>query len=748
MSVAEIKPHLDAAKGAPATRGPVGVAVVVFTLTTLMAASLLFTVEPMVAKMLLPIYGGSPMVWNTSMLFFQVALLLGYTYAHLSQRLLGARWQPLVHIPLVVVPLLVLPMSLPGWAVSGGSAPVALWLLLVLTAVVGAPFAVLSTIGPLIQRWYSWAGLPRSKDPYFLYAASNVGSMLALLAYPFLIEPAADLEAQARWWALGYRVFVVLVVACVLIIRFRSSRTPAEASAEEETATEEAAERITWRRRLRWLGLAFIPSSLMLGATTHISTDIAPVPLMWVVPLALYLATFIIAFGSKKHRWLSHTVTIAALSAAVIPWTLFIIGPDFIGILLALALVLVAGLACHGLLAKDRPNPRRLTEFFLIISLGGAFGGAFNTLVAPVVFNWTAEFPLVVTSLAVLPILLRRMDATTRWNLPGAAVSVKAFVVAAPLVLLAGTIVLRLGASSFLPAVLVIGVPWCVLAIRRPRMMAIGVALSTVLLLWYRMPTDSIRMRTFFGNYHVYMDGSGRRMFGHGSTVHGFQFTGGPLRTTPVAYFGRSGPFGDLFTAYGERSSRVAIVGLGTGVMAAYGHQGQTMDFYEIDPVVLRIASNWFSYLTDSKADVNAIVGDGRLELEKVPDGSYGMIVLDAFTSDSVPPHLLTYEALQLYTRKLAPGGVLAFNVTNRSLDLAPMLAATARAAGLASMTGNGAEDPQKIYYHSRWVAIARKDADLRPLRAKSWRWHTPPAGGPVWTDAHSSLFGVLNVGR
>jgi spermidine synthase len=710
----------------------------------LVAASLLFTVEPMVAKMLLPIYGGSPMVWNTSMLFFQVALLLGYTYAHFSQRLLGIRWQPLVHIPLVIAPLLVLPIVLPSWSEAGESTPVAPWLLLVLMAVVGAPFAVLSTIGPLIQRWYSWADLPRSKDPYFLYAASNVGSMLALLAYPFLIEPAADLDAQTRWWALGYRVFVVLVVACVLIIRFRGAKTSSEVPAEEETAVEE---KISWRRRMRWLGLAFIPSSLMLGATTHISTDIAPVPLMWVVPLALYLATFIIAFGSKKHRWLSHTVTLAALAAAVIPWTLYIIGPDPLSILLALSLVFVAGLACHGLLAKDRPTPRRLTEFFLIVSLGGAFGGAFNTLVAPMVFNWTAEFPLVVTSLAVLPLVLGRVDTTVRGRFPGAATLVKTFVLAGPLLLLAITIFLRLGASSFIPAAVAVGVPWCVLAIRRPRVMAIGVALTTVLLLWYRMPTDSIRERTFFGNYHIYTDGNGRRMFGHGSTVHGYQFTGGPLRTTPVSYYGRSGPFGDLFTAYGERSSHVAVIGLGTGVIATYGHRGQTMDFYEIDPAVVRIATNWFSYLGDSKADVATIAGDGRLELEKVPDGSYGVIILDAFTSDSVPPHLMTREALQMYTRKLAPGGVLVFNVTNRSLNLAPMLAATARAAGLTSITGNGAADPQKIYYRSRWVAIARKDADLQPLRAKAWRWHTPPAGGPVWTDAHSSLFGVLDFG-
>jgi SAM-dependent methyltransferase len=743
MSIsAEEKPRIDAAVRRP-PRVPAGIMVTLFTLTTLMSASLLFTVEPMVAKMLLPSYGGSPMVWNTSVLFFQIALLVGYAYAHWSQRLLGARWQPLVQIPLVIAPLFVLPVALPAWLDARGSTPDALWLLLVLAAVVGAPFAVLSTIGPLVQRWYSWADLPRSNDPYFLYAASNVGSMLALLAYPFLIEPAADLAAQARWWAFGYVVFTALLVACGLIVRFRTTKTPSEALTEAEPVAEE---QISWWRRARWLGLAFIPSSLMLGVTTHISTDIAPVPLMWVVPLALYLATFIIAFGSKKQRWLSSTVTVAAISAAVLPWTLYLMGYRAVlsAILLSLSLVLVSGLACHGLLAKDRPIPRRLTEFFLIISLGGALGGAFNSLVAPMVFDWVAELPLVVTALAVLPLALsRKPDMTARWHFRGAAALVEAFVLTGPLLAVAAY--LRLGGSWFVVILLASFLPWCVLAVRRPLMMAIGAALTTTVLFWYQTPTDTFRERTFFGTYSVYTD-NGWRIFAHGTTVHGYQFPSGPKRTIPVSYFGRPGPLGDLFASYGDRSRRIAVVGLGTGVMASYGRRGQKMDFYEIDPAVVKIAIDQFSYLGDSRADISAIVGDGRLGLDNEPDGSYGMIILDAFSSDAVPPHLLTREALQMYARKLTAGGVIVFNVTNRNLDLAPMLGATARAAGLASMTGQGDADPQRIYRASSWVAVTRSDADLQPLRAKAWRWHTPRSG-PVWTDAHSSLFGVLKLG-
>jgi SAM-dependent methyltransferase len=738
---AEIAPHIDAGAARPA-RGPDCIVVMLFALTGLIGSGLLFVVEPMVAKMLSPAYGGSPTVWSTSVFFFQIATLVGYLYVHWAQRLLNARGQLPVQILLAVAPLFVLPFTLPTWSGTVGSTPPVLRLLLILTMVVGAPIAVLSMMGALVQRWYSSSGLPRSNDPYFLCAAGNIGGMLALLGYPFVIEPAADLATQARWWVIAYGVFTALVIACGLIVRFRTAGVPAEAPVGTETVS---AEQISWARRARWLGLAFIPSSLMLGTTTRISTHIAAIPLIWVMPLALYVATFTVTFGLKNQRWMTPTVTAAAISAAVIPWTLYLQRALAADIVLCLALVLVAGLACHGLLAQDRPTPRRLTEFLMIVSLGCALGGAFNSLLAPMVFNWGAELPLVVTALAVLPLALhRRPDAPTAWRFPGAEGLVKAFVFTGPLLAVAAY--LNLGRSWLIVASVAVCLPWCVLAVSRPRAMAVGVALTTAVLFWYQTPNDSFRKRTFFGAYEVYLQ-HGWWVLSDGTTMRGYQYATVPIRTMPVSYYGRPGPLGDLFAGYGDRSRRIAIVGLGTGVEASYGHRGQWMDFYEPDRTSLDIARNRFGYLNDSKAKISAILGDGRIQLDKVPDGRYGMIILDAFNSGAVPTHLLTREALQLYARKLSPGGVLAFHVTKRNLDLAPMLRATARSVGLASMTGYGYADPKRIYQNSTWVAIARSDSDLQPLRAKAWRWKTPPTGGPVWTDAQASPIGVLKFG-
>ena len=738
---AEAAPRIDAGAARPA-RGPDGIVVTLFSLTGLIGSSLLFVVEPMVAKMLSPTYGGSPMVWSTSIFFFQIATLVSYAYVHWSQRLLGFRGQLLIQIPLAIAPFFVLPFTLPAWSETVGPTPPALRLLLTLTMVAGAPIATLSTIGTLVQRWYSSSGLPRSNDPYFWYAAGNIGGMLALLAYPLVIEPAADLATQARWWMIAYSVFIALVVACGLIARFRAAGVSAEAPAGAETVPTE---QISWARRARWLGLAFIPSSLMLGITTRISAHIAAIPLIWVVPLALYLATFTVAFGLKNQRWMSPTVTAAAIGAAVIPWTLYLHRALAADIVLCLALVLLAGLACHGLLARDRPAPRRLTEFLMIVSLGCALGGAFNSLLAPMVFNWSAELPLVVTALAVLPLALRRQpDANKAWRFPGTEGLVKAFVFTGPLFAVAAY--LNLG-RSWLIVVAVAGcLPWCILAISRPRAMAVGVALTTAALVWYQTPNDSFRIRTFFGAYEVYFQ-DGWWVLSDGSTMHGYQYATVPTRTMPVSYYGRPGPLGDLFAGYGDRSSRIAIVGMGTGAAASYGRPGQQMDFYEPDRASLDIARNRFGYLNDSRAEVTTVLGDGRTQLEKVPDGRYGMIILDAFSSGAVPTHLLTREALRLYVRKLRPGGVVAFHVTKRNLDLAPMLQATARSAGLASMTGHGYVDRARIYQDSTWVAITRADADLQPLRAKARRWKTLPTGGPVWTDAQASPIGVLTFG-
>lgn len=738
---AEAAPRIEAA-AARQVRGPVGIAVTLFALTGLIGSGLLFVVEPMVAKMLSPTYGGSPMVWSTSVFFFQIAALVGCAYVHWSQRLLGARGQLLVQIPLVIAPFFALPFTLPAWSGMVGSAPPALWLLLALTMIVGAPLMALFATGPLVQRWYASSGLPRSNDPYFLYAAGGIGGMLALLAYPLFIEPATDLATQARWWMIAYGVFVALLVACGLVVRFRTAGVSVEAPVGAETAPTE---QVSWARRARWLGLAFIPSSLMLGVTTRISVSVASIPLIWVVPLTFYVATFIIAFGLKKQRWMPPTVTAAAICAAVIPWTLFLHRVSVTDIVLCLALVLVAGLACHGLLAQDRPAPRRLTEFLVIISLGCALGGAFNSLLAPMIFNWVGELPLVVTALAVLPMAMRRQpDANTASRFPGADGLVKVFVLTGPLLAVAAYV--NLGRSWLIVTVVAGFLPWCILAISRPRAMAVGVALTTAVLFWHQVPKDSFRERTFFGNYEVYFQ-NGWWVLSDGTTIRGYQYPTMPTRAEPVSYYGQPGPLGDFFAGYGNRSSRIAIVGLGTGAEASYGHPGQQMDFYEPDRTSVDIALSRFGYLNDSKAQITTIIGDGRRRLDKVPDGWYGLIILDAFNSGAVPTHLLTSEALQMYARKLTRGGVLAFHVTKRNLDLAPMLQATARSAGLASMTGYGYPDINRVYQDSTWVAIARTDADLQPLRAKTERWKTLPVGGPVWTDAQVSLMGVLKFG-
>jgi SAM-dependent methyltransferase len=758
--------------------------VVLFTATALVGASLLFAVEPMVAKMLLPAYGGSPMVWNTAVLFFQGALLAGYAYAHWSQRRLGAFLQPLVHVVLLLLPLAVLPIALPGWAVAPESTPTALWLLLVLAVMVGAPFAVLATTGPLVQRWYSWSGLPRADDPYFLYAAGNVGSFLALLAYPFLIEPAADVAAQARWWAACYIAFAAMMIICAVLVRLRAAgetvadrsepdadddpapenataSTPETATAATpETATaatpetvtatapETAAtgERIGWRRRARWLGLAFIPSSLFLGVTTHISTDIAAIPLMWVVPLALYLATFIIAFSATRLRWLPAVVRPSALVAPVLPWILLIFGADW-GVRLLpldLLLVVIGGLACHGMLARDRPGPQRLTEFFLYVSLGGALGGVANGLLAPVVFDWVAELPLAVAALALLAVATVPPSRAAPWfTFPGWWALTRAFAITTP------TVAVIFGLRTGLPWLILLGavalVAWGCYVARRPRALLAAAVFTVAILFLLEAKAAPIQERTFFGSYQVDVAGD-RRVFSHGTTVHGFQLLDAARRRTPTSYYARTGPLGDVFTAFGNRpaSSRVAAVGLGTGTVAAYGRTGQQLDFYEIDPAVIRIARAHFTYLRDCACEERAIVGDGRLELESAPDGTYGIIILDAFSSDAVPAHLLTREAIQLYARKLAPGGVLAFNVSNRNLNLAPMLGATARAAGFPAIAALDAASGSEVALPSVWVVIARSDAELRSLRAQNPRWRPVRTDGPVWTDGYSSLFGVL----
>ncbi|PRX92413.1 hypothetical protein [Allonocardiopsis opalescens] len=757
---------------APSVSGPLRPRVwllnTLFTSAILLSALLLFAVQPMVAKMLLPPYGGASSVWTTSVLFFQVVLLAGYAYSHYVPRLLG-RWHPLLHIALLLAPLAVLPVTLPAWAAPGESVPVAAWLLLVLAVMVGLPFAVVSTTGPLAQAWYATLGLPRSRDPYFLYAASNVGSLVALVAYPFAVEPVLEVGEQAVWWAVGYGAFVVLLGACGIVTWRRARSTagaapaaeaaaaaparattrPKKALKREAAAAAAAVERLGWRRRLRWLALAALPSSLMLGVTTHMSTDVAAVPLLWVLPLALYLGTFIIAFGTRRHGWVAGAVDAAAVCC--LPVLLIAAMPDLVGIptamVLSMGVLTVVSLAAHGLLAADRPSPAHLTEYFLLVSLGGALGSLFNGVVAPVVFDRVLEYPIALVAAVLLLAMTRTPSglvakvsgrAWVRFGLIGAALAT-------------AYLAMVLEQLALLLATFALGAAWAVLsfASRRGLGAAVLAALGGGLVLAMTIASAGdgvlLRGRTFFGSY-VVRQGEDYRSLSHGTTVHGTQLLDPIGRRTPVSYYSRSGPLGDVFAGYGapERSPRIAVVGLGTGAVAAYGQAGQQFDFYEIDPEMVDVATDpdLFSYLDDCLCETRTIVGDGRLALSEAEAG-YGVIVLDAFTSDAIPAHLLTREALTAFADRLAPGGVIALHISNRALDLEPMVGATARSAGLTALTRTAAgSEPQSSV--SQWVVIGRSEADLAPLGERSEDWRPLPEGGPVWTDTYSSLFGVI----
>jgi SAM-dependent methyltransferase len=682
--------------------------VVLFGAASFLGAALLFLVEPMLAKLVLPAYGGSPTVWNTCTLFFQGLLLVGYVYVHLSTRRLGVRRQPWVHLGLLALPLLVLPVALPDDTAPPAGTEPALWLLRVLAVAAGLPFAMLATTGPLLQRWFSWTRHPRAQDPYFLYAASNAGSVVGLLGYPFLVEPTVGLATQTRWWSLGYVVFALLVGACGVVAGLLSRRTavePAAATPAGAPASGPTGPPPSVRTRVGWVAIAFVPSSLMLGVTTHVSTDIAAIPLFWTVPLAVYLGTFVVAFGRSTRRppraeaLLATALALPVLVVVTRAW----VPAVWASVTLDLALLTAAGLAAHGRLAATRPSVEHLTGFYLLVSLGGALGGLLNGLVAPVVLNRPLEYPVVVALVPLLVVGLGRPAGPVRR-------------------------------------------PRLALA-REPMAWTAAVLVSALLVTEYVGHDALRRERTFFGSYRV-TGGEDRRYLTHGTTFHGWEELRGRWRGEPTSYYSRGGPIGDVMRAYDGTPllDRVGLVGMGVGTMAAYGEPGRRLDFFEIDPVVVDIARSEFGFLRRSEARVRVVLGDGRLSLERVPAGAYGLLVLDAFSSDAIPAHLLTEEAVRTYRRALAPGGLLAVHVTNRHLRLAPVMAAQARALGMVALVrrDDAAEQPASI---STWVVLARRSADLDRLRTRPGWEPVRDEGARPWTDDYSSLVQVLDVG-
>lgn len=723
-----------------------------YALTLLLSAFLLFSMQPLFGRMILPLLGGSPLVWNTAMLFFQCLLLAGYAYAHAAARAANLRLQAAVQICLLLAACAFLPFAIPaGWTAPPAGADPAFWQLGLMTVAAGAPFFVLSGTAPLLQHWFSRTDHRESRSPYFLYAASNLGSMAALLAYPFAVEPLLDVPGQARAWMYGYFLLIALTV---LAAALATARRPDPARREAAALPEGEDEAITWRRRLLWLLLAFAPSSLMLGVTTLITTDLASAPLLWIVPLALYTGTFIIAFARRPVPGRAATLI---LQGTVLVFVLAT-GAELIALdrmLTAgihLALFFLTALMCHHELAALRPSARHLTQFYLVMSLGGALGGAFSALAAPRLFDAPVEYAAVLALSCFLRFAADPAQAPVqeqiRKSLP--------FVVTT-----AGFCLAAYVAIDRVPARLVLcGALVFVLTPLLRRRWALGLCALVILAFnppghgWSFLFKQDVlyRERNFFGILRVMEKGDGVRHLLHGTTIHGSQATDPALALEKLSYYSVHSGLADAFAAAAPRS--VAVLGLGAGTSACFSAPGRHFDFFEIDPAVIKIATDprYFTYLEQCGSPYAFHEGDARIEIAKQPDGAYDMIVLDVFSSDNIPVHLLTAEAFALYKSKLRPGGLIVAHISNRYLNLRPVVAAAAQTIGMraADRTAPGGtiENTALKYTKSQYAVLTEDGAALKALEGRGWTALIPEPGFRPWTDGYSNIASVLKILR
>jgi hypothetical protein len=748
--------------------------VVVFALTSFVGAVLLFAAQPMIGKMALPIFGGTPAVWNTSLVFFQATLLFGYLFSYGLER---AGWKSrgrvgalslclfvgFYALAYLMQPIVLDPNS--DRASSPGGDP-ALALLGVLLRSAALPLVLVSATAPLVQRSFALTGHRHAGDPYFLYAASNAGSLLALLAYPFMIEPNLGLAAQSRLWKWGFLVLAALLVACVLLAR-RLNRSRPVGNSPLGFDLHREQEPFTPSISLRWLALVFIPSSWLLGVTAYLTTDVASVPLAWIIPLALYLLSFILAFARSAAAFVR--VATKSLPFLIVPLVL-VMSAGFVHVYwipLHLIAFFAGSVACHGWLAQMRPKTEQLSLFYVTIALGGLLGGIWTAIVAPIVFDRVVEYPLAIVLSCLAAPLVKTRDvgrSPREWLADFLFALVVFFIAVSVATNRAGLGDSAVGALGLIVAS-GLGILACVTAERRPIRFALVVA--GVMAGGAQAPGVSGRLlhieRNFFGVVRVTHDADQKvnRLF-HGSTLHGQQSLDPALRRQPSTYFTLSGPIGQVFRAtekrLDEQGARVAVVGLGAGTLASYARPGQSWTFYEIDAAMERIARDprFFTYLRDSEAgSFDIILGDARHRLGDAPDHAYQLIVLDAFSSDAVPVHLLSREAIRLYRGKLANGGLLVFNLSNRYLDLDPLLGRQATDAGLVCRIAydlDVSEDEKRAGKQpSIWGVMAESESDLDIL-ASEVRWQRPAAGAhsSIWTDDYSDLasYLMLSPGR
>ncbi len=722
----------------------------------------------MVGKMLLPSLGGPPAVWNTCVVFFQLLLLFGYGYAHFGSSRLKPRTQIAVHFVLLGLVALFLPIGLIKWLpINETWSPVS-WLLVQLALMVGIPFFVLSSNAPLIQRWYGYVcQKDEGGDPYFLYAFSNAGSLCALVCYPFLVEPLMGVSSQSWLWMFGFFALVLTFAVCGWVLFSKSDLK----RKQDVEASISSPEKLAWKKRLHFVVLAAVPSSLMLGVTTFIATDVGSMPLLWVIPLALYLLTFIFAFSRRTilpHSWITKALPYTALLMAV----LLMVDLGKIPLLIAplhLAAFFVVAMFCHGELARLRPPANQLTEFYFLLSIGGVVGGMFNGFVAPLIFTEITEYPL---ALIAACLLLPAGKTVLTWKvLPRE--------LAWPAGVLAYLLVCTFALSSFqaenklLAGGLLFGLPAILCFSFLEKRVRFAFTLAAIIFVCSYFFVDRnvvIAKRGFFGVNKVAIDKkNGYTLLINGRTVHGIQNLDDETKLEPLSYYHKTGPIGDVFRIVDpDRQSRVGVIGLGTGSIASYAKDGQHFDFFEIDPVVYEFASNpkYFNFLSESKGNCRVILGDARIQLQRhhfenhrvtqtvshgdsEGVGQYRLLILDAFSSDSIPTHLVTREAFELYMSRLDDGGLMAVHITNKFIDLEPLLAGLCNDLGLEllirydGVAGGFLENGGKE--SSVYAIIAKRPEVLEPF-AKTGNWDQPEANSDLrsWTDEYSNFLDVL----
>jgi hypothetical protein len=720
--------------------------IITFGAAIFLSAVLLFSVQPLVGKLLLPLLGGAPSVWNTVMLFFQAMLLAGYAYAHFSGRALG-HWQPVVHVGLLILAALLLPFAVtanPNDSLQKLNP--ALWVLFILAKNIGLPIFVLAATAPLLQKWFAHTGHTAAKDPYFLYAASNLGSFGALFAYPLLVEPYLRLQNQVRFWSWGFWMLAAAIAVCAWI-----SRRPAAATKEDTDASAPLKKSTLWK----WIALSFVPSSLMLGVTNYITTDVASVPLLWVLPLALYLFTFVIAFSKHSKRAEVSSSRAIPVLAFMVVFAILVQAtePVVLLVLMHLLFFLSAALQCHLKLATGRPPANQLTQFYLCMSIGGVLGGIFNALLAPILFSSIVEYPLMIVIATVIG-FPERMTHKPKSSLPpvyGGAIVILCFAIAAAVIVVAST--QSVGMGNILIGITLLG---CYVLVRRPVRYAMALATLLLFTTLFRGAQSPVieRDRNFFGVLRVVDQANPplRRLY-HGTTLHGIQSRLEERKCEPSSYYHREGPVTEITALYQESNlpPRVALVGLGAGAMLTYSRPAETWTIYEIDPAVIRVAQDprYFTFTRDCTRGKFAIeLGDARLRLQSAPDAHYGLIYIDAFSSDVIPMHLLSLEAVKLYRQKLTPNGILAFHLSSRHFELEPLVANLGKALGLRCFSSMRGELNEKAIseggYESTWSILVSDSLENRVVARGTWARVVPEANAPLWTDDFSSLLGVL----